>query len=91
MTCYRSIFIIIMFIAYIDHMFSIVRVVLCLYTCSYNTHPDDQGVGDRYCVSMVRIYCLSASALYILGHVVDREGDYYSFIESSIVHSLNIG
>jgi hypothetical protein len=31
------------------------------------------------------------SAPYVLGHVVDREGDYYSFVESSVVHSPNIG
>jgi len=30
MTCYNSIFIIIMFIAYVDYMFSIVRVI-CVY------------------------------------------------------------
>jgi len=91
MTCYNSIFIIIMFVAYVDYMFSIVRVVLCLCSCSYSAHPDDQGAGGRYYVSVVLIYCLSASAPYILGHVVDREGDYYSFIESSLVYSLNIG
>jgi hypothetical protein len=27
----------------------------------------------------------------VLGHVVDREGDYYSFVESSVVHPLRIG
>jgi hypothetical protein len=91
MTCYNSIFIIIMFVAYIDYMFSIVGVVLCLCSCSYSAHPDDQGVGGRYCVSMVLIHCLSMNASYIPGHVVDREGDYYSFVESSVVHSPNIG
>jgi hypothetical protein len=25
------------------------------------------------------------------GRVVDREGDYYSFVESSLVHPLHIG
>jgi hypothetical protein len=80
-----------MFIAYVDYMFSIVEVVLCLYSCSYSAHSDDQGVGGRSCVSMVLRQYLSMSAPYIQAHVVDREGDYYSFIESSIVHSLNIG
>ena len=47
-----------MFIAYIDYMFSIVGIVLCLYPCSYNAHSDDQGVGSRYCVSVVLIRCL---------------------------------
>jgi hypothetical protein len=27
----------------------------------------------------------------VLGCVVDREGDYYSFVESSVVHPLRIG
>jgi hypothetical protein len=29
--------------------------------------------------------------LDVLGRVVDRKGDYYSFIESSVVHPLRIG
>jgi hypothetical protein len=88
-TWYNSRFIIIMF--YVDYMFSIIEVVLCLYSCSYSAHSDDQGVGDRSCVSMVLGQYLSASAPYVLGHVVDHEGDYYSFVESSVVHSPNIG
>jgi hypothetical protein len=90
-TWYNSRFIIIMFIAYVDYMFSIVGIVLCLYSCSYSAHSDDQGVGGRCCVSKVLRQYLSASAPYVLGHVVDREGDYYSFIESSVVRSPNIG
>jgi hypothetical protein len=80
-----------MFIAYVDYMFSIVGVVLCLYSCSYSAHSDDQGVGGRSCISIVLRQYLSASAPYVLGHVVDSKGDYYSFVESSVVHSLNIG
>jgi hypothetical protein len=72
-------------------MFSIVGVVLCLYSCSYSAHSNDQGMGGRSCVSMVLRQYLSVSAPYILGLVVDHEGDYYSFAESSIVHSPNIG
>jgi hypothetical protein len=90
-TWYNSRFIIIMFIAYVDYMFSIVGVVLCLYSCSYSAHSDDQGVGGRSCVSMVLRQYLSTSAPYVSGHVVDREGDYYSFVESSVVDSPNIG
>jgi hypothetical protein len=90
-TWYNFRFIIIMFIAYVDYMFNIVGVVLCLYPCSYSTHSDDQGVGGRSCVSMVLRQYLSASAPYVLGHVVDREGHYYSFVESYVVHSSNIG
>jgi hypothetical protein len=90
-TWYNSRFIIIMFIAYVDYMFSIVGVVLYLYSCLYSAHSNDQGVGSRSCVSMVLRQYLSLSAPYVLGHVVDREGDYYSFVESSVVHSPNIG
>jgi hypothetical protein len=90
-TWYNSRFIIILFIAYVDYMFSIVRVVLCLYSCSYSADSYDQGVGGRCCVIMMLRQYLSASAPYVLGHVVDCEGDYYSFVESSIVHSSNIG
>jgi hypothetical protein len=90
-TWYNSRFIIIMFITYVDYMFSIVRVVLCLYPCSYSAHSDDQRVGGRNCISVVLRQYLSMSAPYVLGHMVDRKGDYYSFVESSVVHSLNIG
>jgi hypothetical protein len=72
-------------------MFSIVGVVLCLYSCLYSAHSDDQGVGARSCVSVVLRQYLSASAPYVLGYLVDREGDFYSFVESFVVHSLNIG
>jgi hypothetical protein len=75
-----------MFIVYVDYMCSIVRVVLCLYSCSYSAHSNDQGVGGRSCVGMVLRQYLSASAPYVPGHVVDHKGDYYSFIESSVVH-----
>jgi hypothetical protein len=37
-----------------------------------------------------RLY-LPVNAPYFLGHVVDREGDLYSFVQSSVVHSPNIG
>ena len=47
------------------------------------------GVSGRHCVSVVLIRCLPVDALYIPGHVVDRECD--TFVESFVVHSLNIG
>jgi hypothetical protein len=90
-TWYNSRFIIIMFIAYVDYMFSIIGVVLCLYSCSYSAHSDNQGVGGRSCVRVVLRQYLSASAPYVPGHVVVRKGDYYSFVESPVVHSPNIG
>jgi hypothetical protein len=91
MTWYNYIFIIIMFIACFDYMSSIVGLVLCLCPCSYSAYPMNSGVGGRSCVSVVLRHYLSANAPYILGHVVDREGDYYSFVESSVVHSPNVG
>jgi hypothetical protein len=91
MSWYNSRFIIIMFISYVGDMFSIVRVALCLYPCSYSAQSNDHGVGRRYCVSVVLIGCLPMNASYILGHVVDHEGDYYSFFGSSVVHSPNVG
>jgi hypothetical protein len=91
MTLYNYIFIIIMFIACFDYTSNIVGLALCLYPCSYSAYPMNSGVGDRSCVSMVLRYYLSANAPYISGHVVDREGDCYSFVESSVVHSPNVG
>jgi len=63
--------ILIMFVAYVDYMFSIVGVVLCLRSCSYSAHPNDQGVGARYCVSMVLVHCSSTSAPYILVELIN--------------------
>jgi hypothetical protein len=91
MTWYNYIFIIIMFIACFDYMSNIVGLALCLYPCSYSPYPMNLGVGGRSCVSVVLRHYLSANAPYIPGHEVDREGDYYSFIESSVVHSPNVG
>jgi hypothetical protein len=90
MTWYNYIFIIIMFIACFDYMSNIVGLDLCLYPCTYSTYPMNSGVGGRSYVSVVLRHYLSANAPYILGHVVDCEGDYYSFVESSIVHSPNV-
>jgi hypothetical protein len=80
-----------MFIVYFDYTSNIVGLALCLYPCSYSAYPMNSGVGGRSCVSVVLRHYLSANAPYILGHVVDHKGDYYSFIESSVVHSLNVG
>jgi hypothetical protein len=91
MTWYNYIFIIIMFIACFDYTSNIVGLALCLYPCLYSAYPMNSGVGCRSCVSVVLRHYLFANAPYILGHVVDREGDYYSFDESSVVHSLNVG
>jgi hypothetical protein len=83
------VFLIIMFIVYFDYMFSIARLYLCSSSCLYSTHSLDLWVSGRHSVSVVLIPCLSANAPYILGHVVDRVCDIH--VESSIVHSPNIG
>jgi hypothetical protein len=49
------------------------------------------GLGGRSNVDVVSRLYLPMDAPYFLGHVVDREGDFYSFVESSIVLSLNLG
>jgi hypothetical protein len=79
-----------MTIVYFDYISSTVR--LCLYssTCSYTAHSCDQRVSGRHSVSVVLLRCLPTDAPYILGHqVVDRGCDIP--IESSVVHSPNIG
>jgi len=83
MTLYNYMFIIIMFIAYFDYIFSIVGLALFLCTCLYSAYPLNSGVGDRSCVSMVLRQCLSANAPYVSSHVVDCEGD--NFFESYVV------
>jgi len=91
MTWDNHLFIIVMFIAYFDYTSSIIRLALGLYSCSCSAYLESQGVSGRRCVGVVLRHHLSANAPYVLGHVVDREGDYYSFVESSVVHSSNIG
>jgi hypothetical protein len=48
-------------------------------------------LGGRSNVDVVSRLYLPANATYFLGHVVDREGDFYSFVESSVVYSPNLG
>jgi hypothetical protein len=48
------------------------------------------GLGGRSNVDMVSRLYLPTNAPYFSGHVVDREGYFYSFVESSVVHSLNL-
>jgi len=45
-------------------------------------------LSGRYYVSVVLKYCLPMDALYILGHVVDRECD--TLIESFVVRSPSV-
>jgi hypothetical protein len=80
-----------MFIAYFDYMSSIVGLALCLSLCLYRAHPIMLGVSGKCCVGMVLRKYLSVDVPNVLSHVVDREGHLYSFVESSVVHSLNIG
>jgi hypothetical protein len=58
-----------MFIVYFDFIFSIASLSLCFCISSYIIYSKVHGMGGWHYVSMVLIYCLSANALYILGHV----------------------
>jgi hypothetical protein len=86
-------FLIAMFIVYFDYMSSIVTLLLwssCV--CSYSVYPKLPRVDDLHYVSVVLRYIAYLRVIPdIPGCVVDREGDYYSFIESSVVHPLCIG
>jgi hypothetical protein len=86
-------FLIAMFIIYFDYMSSIVTLLLlssCI--CSYNVYPKVPRVDYLHYVGVV-LRCIAY--MWVLpdvpGCVVDHEGDYYSFVESSIVHPLRIG
>ena len=46
-------------------------------------------LSGRHYVSVMLTFCLPVDALYILGHVVDRECDI--LVESFVVHSPNVG
>jgi hypothetical protein len=86
-------FLIAMFIVYFDYMSSIVTLLLlssCI--CSYSVYPKVPRVDDLHYVGVVLRYISYLRVLpNVPGRVVDREGDYYSFVESSIVHRLRIG
>jgi hypothetical protein len=74
-------------------MSSIVTLLLlssCI--CSYSVYPKVPRVDDLHYVGMVLRYIAYLQVLPdVLRHVVEHEGDYYSFIESSVVHPLRIG
>jgi hypothetical protein len=48
------------------------------------------GLGGRSNVDVVSRLYLPMNAPNFSGHVVDREGDFYSFVESSVVYSPNL-
>jgi hypothetical protein len=82
-----------MFIVYFDYMSSIVTLLLlssCI--CSYSIYPKVHRVDDLHYVGVVLRYIAYLRVLPdVPGRVVDREGDYYSFVESFVVHPLRIG
>jgi hypothetical protein len=84
------IFLIAMFIVYFDYISSIVTLLLlssCI--CSYSVYPKVHRVDDLHYVGVMLRYVAYLRVLPdVLGRVVDREGDYYSFIESFVVHPL---
>jgi hypothetical protein len=86
-------FLIVMFIVYFDYMSSIVTLLLlssCI--CSYSVYPKVPRVDDLHYVGVVLRYIAYLQVLPdIPERVVDRKGDYYSFVESFVVHPLRIG
>jgi hypothetical protein len=88
-----SMFLIAIFIVYFVYISSIVTLLLlssCI--CSYSVYPKIPRVDDLHYVGVVLRYIAYLRVLPdVPGCVVDREGDYYSFIESSVVHPLRIG
>jgi hypothetical protein len=86
-------FLIAMFIVYFDYMSSIVNLLLlssCI--CSYSVYPKVPRVDDLHYVGVVLRYIAYLRVLPdVPGCVVDREGDNYSSVESSVVHPLRIG
>jgi hypothetical protein len=86
-------FLIAMFIVYFDYMSSIVTLLLlssCI--CSYSVYPKVPRVDDLHYVGVVLRYIAYLRVLPdVPERVVDRKGDYYSFVESSVVHPLCIG
>jgi hypothetical protein len=49
------------------------------------------GLGGRSNVDVVSRLYLPTNAPNFSGHVVDHEGDFYSFAESFVVNSPNLG
>jgi hypothetical protein len=86
-------FLIAMLIVYFDYMSSIVTLLLLsLCICSYSVYPNVPRVDDLHYVGVVLRYIAYLRVLPdVPGRVVDRKGDYYSFVESSVVHPLHIG
>jgi hypothetical protein len=82
-------FLVAMFIVYLDYILSIVGLSLRLCISSYSACPKVPWVGGWHYVSVVLIYCLLANTLYILAHVVDCGCD--TPVESFVVHYPNIG
>jgi hypothetical protein len=82
-------FLVIMFIVYLDYRLSIARLSSCSCISSYSARSKVHGVSGRHCVSVVLIRCLLVDTPYIPGHVVDRGCD--TLVESFVVHSPNIG
>jgi hypothetical protein len=87
------IFLIVMFIVYFDYISSIVTLLLlssCI--CSYSVYTKVPRVDDLHYVGVVLRYIAYLRVLPdVPGRMVDHEGDYYSFVESSVIHSLRIG
>jgi hypothetical protein len=83
---FNTMFLFIMFLVYSSSIFDIVMIdnefmpKIAKRLIQYSSE-----LSGRHYVSMVLRYCLPMDALYMLGHVVDRESD--TFVESFVVHS----
>ena len=72
---YLLMFLIILFLAYFDYMFSVVRLELCLCIRSYSAYSLGRWVSDRYCVGEVPRPYLTTITPYSLKLEVDRGSD----------------
>jgi len=68
-------FLIILFLVYIDYMLSVVRLELCLCIGSYSTYSLGRWVSDRFCVGKVPRLYLSVISPYIPKLEVDHGSD----------------
>jgi hypothetical protein len=70
----------------------VILLLLSSCICSYSVYPKVPRVDDLHYIGVVLRYIAYLRVFHdVPGRVVDREGDYYSFIESSVVYPLRIG
>ena len=78
-----------MFLVFFNSMLDIVIVdTKFMHKFAKRLAQYSSELSGRHYVSVVLICCLSANALYISGHVVDRNCD--TLVESFVVHSPSV-